>query len=131
MVEANIEILKELRFFLDVMTGDRELRELVTTHREAFSRNRKLPLRHVVGMLINQPKRSLSVEVREFFDSLGQSSQQCTKGAFSLQRSKLSPLFFQAWNKYLIGLFYHHYGQSAVSYTHLRAHETPEHLVCR
>jgi len=112
MVEANIEILKELRFFLDVMTGDRELRELVTTHREAFSRDRKLPLRHVVGMLINQPKRSLSVEVREFFDSLGQSSQQCTKGAFSLQRSKLSPLFFQAWNKYLIGLFYHHYGQS-------------------
>src|SRR5678815_1136655 len=112
MVAANIEILKELRCSLDARTGERALRELVTTHREAFSRNRKLPLGHVVGMLINQPKRSLSVEVREFFDSLGQSSQQCTKGAFSLQRSKLSPLFFQAWNKYLIGLFYHHYGQS-------------------
>src|SRR5678815_3699524 len=26
---------------------------------------------------------------------------------------------------------YHPHGDAAVSYTHLRAHETPEHLVCR
>lgn len=112
MVEANIKILEELQFFLNAVAEDPGLRGLVTTHNGAFSRKRKLPLQHLVGILINQPKRSLCVELREFFDILNRSSCQCTKGAFSLQRVKLSPLFFHAWNKYLVEQFYHHYGTS-------------------
>lgn len=112
MVEANVKILTELRYFLDEIAADKDLRKLFSTYPEAFSRKRKLPLQHVVGLLINQPKRSLSVELREFFDGLGKPLQQCTKGAFSLQRTKLSPLFFQIWNKWLVDHFYYYYGKS-------------------
>jgi Transposase DDE domain len=112
MVEANVKILRELRFFLDEVVADKELRKLLSTSPEAFSRNRKLPLQHLVSLLINQLKRSLSVELREFFDSLGNPTQRCTKGAFSLQRSKLLPLFFRIWNKWLVDHFYHYYGNS-------------------
>ena len=112
MVEANVKILTELRLFLDEVAGDEELRQLFSLRPGAFTRNRKLPLPHLVGVLINQPKRSLSVELREFFDSIAKSAGQCTKGAFSLQRSKLAPLFFQIWNKWLVDLFYCYYGKS-------------------
>jgi hypothetical protein len=112
MVEANVKILRELRYFLDEIATDPELVKCISKQPGAFTRNRKLPLHHLVGLLINQPKRSLSVELREFFESIGKSAEPCTKGAFSLQRSKLSPVFFQAWNKWLVELFYHHYGKS-------------------
>jgi hypothetical protein len=56
------------------------------------------------------PKRSLSIEIQEFFDSLGKESGRATKGAFSLQRSKLKPLFFEVWNKWLVDSFYYYYG---------------------
>ena len=66
----------------------------------------------LVGLIINMPKRSLSIEIREFFDSLekGLSTGLCeeasTKGAFSLQRTKLQAFFFEVWNKWLVACFY-------------------------
>src|SRR5207249_8848078 len=93
------------------VVNDADVRQLVTTQKEDFSRDRKLPMEKVVGLLINFLKRSLSVEVKEFFDILGQSEMDCTKGAFSLQRVKLKPLFFQVWNQFLVSGFYHHYGK--------------------
>lgn len=77
-----------------------------------FSRDRKLPLNTLVGLIINMPKRSLSIEIQEFFDSLGKGLQSSTKGAFSLQRAKLRPLFFQVWNKWLVDNFYGQYGKA-------------------
>jgi len=56
------------------------------------------------------PKRSLSIEIQEFFDSLGKDLESSTKGAFSLQRTKLQAVFFEVWNNWLVQLFYHHYG---------------------
>lgn len=112
MVEANVKILTELRLFLHEVVHDKELRKLFSTHPEGFSRNRKLTLQNLVGILINQPKRSLSVELREFFSCLREETASCTKGAFSQQRSKLSPLFFQVWNKWLVDQFYIHYGKA-------------------
>ena len=70
----------------------------------------------LVGLIINMPKRSLSIEIQEFFDSLekGLSTGPCleasTKGAFSLQRTKLQALFFEVWNKWLVDGFYYYYG---------------------
>lgn len=112
MVEANVKILEELRLFLNSIATDEELRELVVNDKAAFSRNRKLPLERLVGFLINMPKRSLSVELHDFFIALGTNEQPCTKGAFSLQRSKLNPLFFQVWNKWLVDAFYRYYGKA-------------------
>jgi hypothetical protein len=110
MVDANVKIIGELIFFLRLVSEDSEIRRLVTMGEEDFSRHRKLTLERIVGIIINMPKRSLSIEIQEFFDSLGKDLESATKGAFSLQRSKLKPLFFEVWNKWLVDNFYHYYG---------------------
>jgi len=110
MVDANVKIIGELIFFLRLVSEDSEIRRLVTMGEEDFSRHRKLTLERIVGIIINMPKRSLSIEIQEFFDSLGKDLESATKGAFSLQRSKLKPLFFEVWNKWLVNNFYHYYG---------------------
>jgi hypothetical protein len=111
MVEANVKIIEELKFFLETISSDSEIRKLVTGSEKDFSRERKLPLQRIVGIIINIPKRSLSIEIQEFFDSLGNGLEGCTKGAFSLQRGKLKPLFFKIWNKWLVDNFYNYYGE--------------------
>jgi hypothetical protein len=96
MVNANLKIINELKMFLDDISKDESLRRLVSSSEQDFSRNRKLPLERLAGLIINLPKRSLSIEIREFFDAFSKGLEGCTKGAFSLQRNKLSPLFFKA-----------------------------------
>lgn len=113
MVDANIKIIEELKFFLKAVSSDISIRRLITECESDFSRNRILPLERLAGIIINMPKRSLSVEIEEFFDSLGPGLKGCTKGAFSLQRSKLKPLFFEMWNQWLVANFYHFYGEHA------------------
>jgi len=110
MVEANIAIIKELKEFLKEISMNITKRKEFIFNEKAFSRDRVLTIERIVGLLINMPKRSLSIEIREFLDSitLGEIS---SKSAFSQQRSKLKPLFFQRWNELLIKLFYHHYGE--------------------
>lgn len=108
MVEANIKIITELKLVLKEITNNKELRSLFTNSPEAFSRERKLTMQRLIGIIINMPKRSLSIEIKEFFDIL-ENNSPATKGAFSLQRSKLLPVFFQVWNKWLVDSFYKHY----------------------
>jgi hypothetical protein len=109
MVEANIKIIEELRLFLEVVSKEASLRELIADAKTSFTRDRKLTFERLVGIIINMPKRSLSIEIQEFFDGLGKVPGGCTKGAFSLQRGKLNPIFFGVWNKWLVDSFYSHY----------------------
>lgn len=111
MVEANVKIIEELKNFLNLISSDPDLRKLVTESENDFSRERKLPLERIAGIIINMPKRTLSIEIQEFFDNLGKGLESCTKGAFSLQRAKLKPLFFKMWNKWLVDNFYDAYGK--------------------
>src|SRR6266487_32201 len=111
MVAANLKIIEELTFFLDTVASDASIRKLVTQANSDFSRDRKLPMDRLVGLIINMPKRSLSIEIQEFFDSLGKDLEASTKGAFSLQRTKLQPLFFEVWNQWLVDSFYQYYGE--------------------
>jgi len=111
MVEANVKVIEELTYFLQTVANDPSIRQLVTMDESDFSRQRKLTLERLVGIIINMPKRSLSIEIQQFFDSLGKGLESPTKGAFSLQRSKLKPLFFKVWNKWLVDNFYHYYGK--------------------
>ena len=110
MVEANVKIIEELKYFLETVSSDPGIRKLVTQGETDFSRERKLPLNRIAGIIVNLPKRSLSIEIQEFFDSLGKGLESSTKGAFSLQRTKLQALFFQVWNQWLVKCFYEHYG---------------------
>lgn len=111
MVEANVKIIEELKYFLEVVSQEEQIRKFVTQTEVDFSRDRKLPMERIVGLIINLPKRSLSVEIQEFFDSLDEGLKPATKGAFSLQRTKLKALFFQVWNKWLVDCFYEYYGE--------------------
>ena len=113
MVAANLEILSELKFFLNDAATDPELRRLFSADKNQFTRKRKLPFEQLVAFIINLPKRSLSVELQDFFEVLGQSDTACTKSAFCQQRAKLNPLFFAVWNQWLVTSFYHHYGNKA------------------
>ena len=112
MVEANLQIIEELKLFLEEVSQDPELRKLVTENEGDFTRDRKLPMDRVAGMIINMPKRSLSIEIQEFFDDLSNGREDCTKGAFSTQRAKLQPLFFKVWNHWLVKNFYRYYGEN-------------------
>lgn len=109
MVEANLKIIEELKNFLNRFSEDHQLRKSVTSKESDFTRNRKLPFHRLVGMIINMPKRSLSIELQEFFDHIEKGSTGCTKGAFCSQRSKLNALFFQMWNQRLVDSFYLQY----------------------
>lgn len=109
MVEANLKIISELKAVLEEITNNEAVKILFVNSPASFSRDRKLTIQNLVGILINMPKRSLSIELKEFFDILSD-NKPATKGAFSLQRSKLLPEFFQVWNNWLVESFYRHYG---------------------
>jgi hypothetical protein len=120
MVEANVRIIEELKYFLEIVSDDPTLRKVVTQSEKDFTRDRKLTFERLVGLIINMPKRSLSIEVQEFFDSLEKGLEPSTKGAFSLQRTKLQALFFQAWNKCLVKSFYRNYGDTIKRWRNFR-----------
>lgn len=54
--------------------------------------------------LIGQSKRSLSIELNEFYDRLGESP--CTKGALSKSRYRVFWSFFRDWHNHLVDLVY-------------------------
>lgn len=110
MVDANLKIINELKSFLEIACNDAEVRKVITQSETDFSRDRTLTLPRIASLIINMPKRSLSIEIREFFDSIDKDLKPCTKGAFSLQRTKLDALFFEIWNNCLVECFYHYYG---------------------
>ena len=120
MVEANLKIIAELKYFLEAVSKDSSLRTLVTQNEKDFTRERKLTLERLVSLIINMPKRSLSIEIQEFFDRLGKDLGNCTKGAFCSQRSKLKAIFFEAWNQWLVSSFYHHYGDQVKRWRNFR-----------
>lgn len=110
MVSANVKILEDLRQFLTLCSQQAELRSLYSVGEKDFSRRRKLPFEQLVALIVNCLKRSLQVELREFFQMQGQ--LPCTKAAFCEQRRKLQPHFFYHWNQLLVHSFYQHYGPS-------------------
>ena len=83
MVEANVKIIAELKYFLECASKDADIRRLVTESKNDFTSERKYPLKRIAGIIINTPKRSLSIEIQKFFDSLGKDLESCTKVAFS------------------------------------------------
>jgi len=113
MVNTNVKIIEELQTFLKIVSEENDVKELFTISPSDFKRTRKLPLERIAQMVINFPKRSLSIEVSEFFEKLVSGNEFCTKSAFTQQRSKLHPSFFYLWNQWLVASFYHYYGDQA------------------
>jgi len=104
MIDTNIRIIEDLKSFLRKCKDER----LFTKDEKAFTKDRKLTYERTVALIINMLKRSLSVEINEFFEILD-IGLDCTKSAFVQQRVKLQHEFFMVWNVVLAESFYHHY----------------------
>jgi hypothetical protein len=109
MDTANLRIITDLKKFLMQISSHKELWRSSVVSEKAFTRNRRLPFSTLVLMILNLPKRSLNVELHSFFAHINRI--RCGKSAFSMQRTKLKPYFFQLWNKVLVHSFYHHYNE--------------------
>jgi len=109
MIETNLKIINELKGFLELILKDPKLREGFSKKQQDFTRNRKLSFEKIALFLINLSKKSLSVELKEFFDLLSITELRCTKSALSQQRQKIHHCFFQIWNELLTTCFYHYY----------------------
>jgi len=107
MDTANLRIITDLKKFLMQISTYTELWPQCVTSEKAFTRKRCLPFSTLVMLILNLPKRSLSVEIKSFYSHIEQKS--CSKSAFCQQRTKLKPFFFELWNRILVKSFYRHH----------------------
>src|SRR5262245_50166112 len=108
MLRANLKIILALRNFLTFISNNAECKRQFCFSEKDFTRNRKLPFDKTVLFIIKLCKKSLSIEIENFFNEL-KSGISCSVAAFSLQRAKINPLFFNAWNSVLCTSFYSEY----------------------
>lgn len=105
MIITNIKIIGELKTFIRAIKE----KKIFFSCEKDFSKDRKLPFERTVYLLMNMLKKSLSIELNEFFETIEQPDKCCSKSAFSQQRQKLDYQFFAWWNVILVNSFYHHY----------------------
>lgn len=103
MRAVNLHIISELKSFLTRACAEKAKYCQAPTD---FTRTRKLPFNRVVLLIINMLKRSLSVELVDFFEHIDALAQSATKSAFSIARKKLKPSFFEDWNEVLFQTYY-------------------------
>jgi hypothetical protein len=109
MLDANIKIISELKNFIVLVCSNSRLLEKFSNAPENFTRNRKLPFDKLVLFIMKLCKKTLSVELEQFFEDIN-SPMNCSVSAFTQQRLKLEPFFFYYWNTVLLDSFYHYYG---------------------
>jgi len=103
MLKTNIQILHEVREFLDKAQLNIEN---YVTKKAAFTKAKKLSFLNVVLFILQLPKKSLSIELEDFFDLISPEEMACTKSAFSQARYKLKEDFFEKWNESLVESYY-------------------------
>jgi hypothetical protein len=111
MVKRNAKILATLRTFLQAIDGAPAERQRYVASPTDFTRHRSLTLLCMVGLLANLLKRSLSVELREFFSEALARPHGVSKSAFCQQRTKLKPALFADLNALLGVAFCESYGE--------------------
>src|SRR5688572_30521137 len=112
MLTVNVKIIQELKNFVHQAAADPSLLAFFRSCDKDFSRNRKLPFYSLVILITRLCKKTLSVELDQFFEDGGM-DQHCSVSALSQQRSKLNGFFFYCWNHLLCERFYSLY-QKAV-----------------
>lgn len=108
-MDTNLEIITRVKRFLIDVKEKALYRKHFTIKDKAFTKNRKLPIENVVYLIIGLLKRSLNIELDEFFSSNFPGKKSASKAAFSVQRSKLGYTFFAWWNTILVDSFYNCY----------------------
>lgn len=111
MLNVNVKIITELKNFVSLIASDRSILRDYCMSDNDFTRTRKLPFDKLVVLIMQLCKKTLSVELDQFFGQMDM-KHSCSVSAFVQQRLKLNPVFFYCWNQLLCALFYRHYGQS-------------------
>jgi len=91
MINTNLRILNALRDFIDAV---HENKMFIDNKNHFTVQDSKLNFHRLVSLILNLPKKSVSLEIEEFFQAIGKAELSCTKSAFTQQRSKLSYEFF-------------------------------------
>ncbi len=105
MFDTNVKLIRELKEFVSIVASDTELLRHFRCSPSDFVRNRKLPFEKLVLLVAKLCKKTLSVEIENFFTESGQ-DQSYSVSAFVQQRIKLKPLFFSFWNNFLCSTWY-------------------------
>ncbi|HET6244108.1 MAG TPA: IS4 family transposase, partial [Bacteroidia bacterium] len=105
MKDVNLKTIKELKNFIEIVFANRALLDQFSLKENSFMRNRKLPFEKLVLLITKLCKKTLSVEIEEFFNEFEHSGTYSVS-SFSQQRIKLNPLFFYYWNQVLLKSFY-------------------------
>jgi hypothetical protein len=105
MLSVNVKIIEELKNFLFLVSKDQRLLSAFRSSEKDFTRNRKLPFEKLVLLIAKLCKKTLSVEIEQFFEQIN-IPLPCSVSAFSQQRMKLDGLFFYWWNMLLWQTFY-------------------------
>ena len=112
MLDANLKIIAELKEFITIVSNKRELLDKFCTSSSDFTRVRKLPFDRLTLLIAKLCKKTLSIELEGFFKEIN-GPEACSVSAFSQQRSKLEPAFFEWWNTLLWASYYRYYGDAA------------------
>ena len=115
--DANVFIIQTIKNFIDLAL---EYREECYLPKNKFTRKRKMDFKHLLLMILNLNKRSLSIELEDFFNVIGKPDITCTKSAFCQQRENLDDRFLRLLNQVLIGSFYYFYGNKQKRWKSLR-----------
>src|SRR2546425_1041696 len=127
MVEANLKIIEELKIFLETVSNDADIRKLVTKSEVDFTRDRKLTMERIVVLIINMPKRSLSMQIQDILNDI-----TVWGDIRPIKESEQAIIAEQAGNLYedSLTLFDRGYPSYALMYL-LMNEETPRHFVMR
>ena len=98
------EILNRVNFFLTQSVTTASSRSEYFTAANVFKRRSKLTFEKLCYFLIRQPKKSLSIELEDFFSELKE--EPCTKSAVSKARYKIKPVFFRDWHTHIVSVIY-------------------------
>jgi len=108
MSSANVKIIEELKEFISIVSTNPDILKLFTTVSSGFSRKRKLSFERLVLLIAKLCKKTLSVEIEQFFKEANIAITYSVS-AFSQQRTKLNPEFYVVWNELLCACFYHYH----------------------
>lgn len=111
MYSTNVKIISRLRRVIEIAPRNRDFLTKFCVSDRDFLRSRKLPFFELVLFILKLCKKTLSVELDEFFEEIG-SSMSCSVSAFTQQRIKLKPAFFIYLNGFLARIFYLYYNSS-------------------
>lgn len=104
-------VIEELKLFIENGPSN----EKYLRSKRSFSQDGKVSFQTVVCLLLNMLKRSLSLELNDYFEIIGE-EKGFSKSAFSQARYKLEPVFFEDLNKKLLSSYGHHYQADLKSY---------------